>query len=100
MSQRPCSGVPNSAAKQAPPSPQADRRTLIRRLSFDLLGLPPDPARVDAFVGDPRPDAYERLVDEMLASPAYGERWAPHWLDVVHYGETHGYDKDKPRLSA
>jgi hypothetical protein len=82
------------------PSREADRRTLIRRLSFDLLGLPPDPARVDAFVSDPRPDAYERLVDEMLASPAYGERWARHWLDVVHYGETHGYDKDKPRSNA
>jgi hypothetical protein len=82
------------------PSPEADRRTLIRRLSFDLLGLPPEPRRVDEFVCDARPDAYERLVDEMLASPAYGERWARHWLDVVHYGETHGYDKDKPRPNA
>jgi len=82
------------------PSPEADRRTLIRRLSFDLVGLPPDPARVEAFARDARPDAYERLVDELLASPAYGERWARHWLDVVHYGETHGYDKDKPRPNA
>jgi hypothetical protein len=82
------------------PSPEADRRTLIRRLSFDLVGLPPEPARVEAFARDARPDAYERLVDELLASPAYGERWARHWLDVVHYGETHGYDKDKPRPNA
>jgi hypothetical protein len=81
-------------------SAEGDRRTLIRRLSFDLLGLPPDAKRIEEFINDPRPDAYERLVDEMLASPAYGERWARHWLDVVHYGETHGYDKDKPRPNA
>lgn len=82
------------------PSAEADRRTLIRRLSFDLLGLPPTPEEVDAFVADGRPDAYERLVDRMLASPRYGERWARYWLDVVHYGDTHGYDKDKPRPNA
>jgi len=82
------------------PSPEADRRTLIRRLSFDLLGLPPTPEAVEAFVKDPRPDAYERLADEMLASPRYGERWARHWLDVAHYGDTHGYDKDKRRDNA
>jgi mono/diheme cytochrome c family protein len=82
------------------PSPSADRRTLIRRLSFDLLGLPPTPEEVAAFVADPAADAYENLVDRLLASPHYGERWARHWLDVVHYGETHGYDKDKPRLHA
>src|SRR6185503_1075295 len=82
------------------PSPDADRRTLIRRLSFDLLGLPPTPAEADAFIADARPDAYERLVDRMLASPRYGERWARYWLDVVHYGDTHGYDKDKPRPNA
>lgn len=82
------------------PSPEADRRTLIRRLYFDLLGLPPESARIREFVNDPRPDAYERLVDELLASPAYGERWARHWLDVVHYGESHGYDKDQPRPHA
>lgn len=81
-------------------SPEADRRTLIRRLSFDLLGLPPDPAEVEAFVNDSAPDAYEKLVDRMLASPRYGERWARHWLDVVHYGDSHGYDKDKPRPNA
>lgn len=81
-------------------SPEADRRVLIRRLSFDLLGLPTEPARVEQFVNDPDPQAYEKLVDEMLASPRYGERWARHWLDVVHYGDTHGYDKDKPRPNA
>ncbi|WP_153556508.1 DUF1553 domain-containing protein [Roseimaritima sediminicola] len=82
------------------PAPEADRRTLIRRLYFDLLGLPPSPQAVERFVRDPRPDAYERLVDHLLASPRYGERWARHWLDVVHYGDTHGYDKDKPRPHA
>ncbi|MCF6283798.1 MAG: DUF1549 domain-containing protein, partial [Candidatus Hydrogenedentes bacterium] len=82
------------------PSPEADRRTLIRRLSFDLLGLPPTPEAVEAFLNDQRPDAYERLVDELLASPRYGERWARHWLDVAHYGDTHGYDKDKRRNNA
>ncbi|MEK6260790.1 MAG: DUF1553 domain-containing protein [Planctomycetota bacterium] len=82
------------------PSPEADRRTLHRRLSFDLLGVPPDPDEIDAFVADPDPLAYERLVDAMLASPRYGERWARHWLDVVHYGDTHGYDKDKLRPNA
>jgi hypothetical protein len=82
------------------PAPEADRRTLIRRLYYDLLGLPPEPVRIREFLSDPRPDAYERLVDELLASPAYGERWARHWLDVVHYGETHGYDKDQPRPNA
>ncbi|MEP7337904.1 MAG: PSD1 and planctomycete cytochrome C domain-containing protein [Acidobacteriota bacterium] len=81
-------------------SPEADRRTLIRRLSFDLLGLPPSPDQVQQFVNDRNPQAYEKLVDEMLQSPRYGERWARHWLDVVHYGDTHGYDKDKPRPNA
>lgn len=79
------------------PSPEADRATLIRRLTFDLHGLPPTPAEVSAFENDTDPRAYERLVDRLLASPRYGERWARHWLDVVHYGETHGYDKDKRR---
>ena len=82
------------------PAPEADRRTLIRRLSFDLLGLPPSVAEVEAFVADRDPRAYEKLVDRLLASPHFGERWARHWLDVVHYGETHGYDKDKPRPHA
>jgi mono/diheme cytochrome c family protein len=82
------------------PAPEADRRTLVRRLCFDLMGLPPSPEEVAAFVADSAPDAYEKLVDRLLASPAYGERWGRHWLDVVHYGDTHGYDKDKPRPNA
>jgi len=79
------------------PSAEADRRTLIRRLSYDLLGLPPTSEETAAFVADPDPIAYEKLVDRLLASPHYGERWGRHWLDVVHYGDTHGYDKDKRR---
>ncbi len=82
------------------PSGEADRRTLIRRLSFDLLGLPPGPEEVEAFERDASPEAYERLVDTMLTSPRYGERWARHWLDVAHYGDTQGYDKDKRRPNA
>ena len=78
-------------AKGLTPSPQADRVTIIRRLSFDLLGLPPSPEEVEAFVADARPDAYERLVETMLASPAYGERWGRHWLDVARYADTKGY---------
>ncbi|HEX3148886.1 MAG TPA: DUF1553 domain-containing protein [Gemmataceae bacterium] len=86
--------------KDLAPSPEADRRTLIRRLYFDLIGLPPTPDEVDAFVKDSDPMAYERLVDRLLDSPHHGERWARHWLDVVHYGDTHGYDKDQPRPNA
>jgi hypothetical protein len=77
----------------------ADRKRLIRRLSFDLLGLPPSPERVEAFAADSSPDAYERLVDELLASPAYGERWARHWLDVAGYADSNGYtehDSERP----
>jgi hypothetical protein len=88
------------AASGLHPSPEADRRTLIRRLSFDLVGLPPTPEEVAAFETDPDPRAYEKLVDRLLSSPRHGERWARHWLDVVHFGETHGYDKDKPRPNA
>ena len=82
------------------PSSTSDRRTLIRRLYFDLIGLPPAPEEVEAFVRNNSPDAYEKLVDQLLASSRFGERWARHWLDVVHFGETHGYDKDKPRPNA
>jgi len=82
------------------PSPEAHRQTLIRRLHFDLTGLPPLPEAVEQFVNDSSPFAYERLVDRLLASTEYGERWARHWLDVVHYGDTHGYDKDQPRPNA
>ncbi|MSU49037.1 MAG: DUF1549 domain-containing protein [Opitutus sp.] len=79
------------------PSPGADRRTLIRRLSFDLLGLPPDPAAVQAFVDDRRDDAYERLVDTLLASPHFGERWGRHWLDLARYADSGGYLNDTLR---
>jgi len=82
------------------PAPAADARTLGRRLYFDLTGLPPTPEELEAFAADRAPDAYVRLVDRLLASPRYGERWARHWLDVVHYGDTHGYDKDKLRPHA
>lgn len=82
------------------PSPEADRRTLIRRLTLDLHGLPPTPDEVAAFEADPAPDAYERLVDRLLASPHYGERWARHWLDVVRFAETHGFEMNQPRPNA
>ena len=81
-------------------SPEADAATLIRRLYFNLIGLPPTPEEITAFVADTSPKAYEDLVDKLLASPRHGERWARHWLDLVHYGDTHGYDKDKPRNNA
>jgi hypothetical protein len=81
-------------------SPEAERRVLLRRLSFDLLGLPPTPEQVDQFVADARPDAWERLIDELLASPHYGERWARHWLDVVRFGESNGFERDLPRPNA
>ena len=81
-------------------SPKANRRVLIRRLYFNLIGLPPTPKEIKQFVDDPNPDAYRHLVDRLLDSDHYGERWARHWLDVVHFGETHGYDKDKPRPNA
>jgi mono/diheme cytochrome c family protein len=74
------------------PSPPTDRRTLIRRLTFDLHGLPPTPSEIEAFVNDRSPGAYERLVDRLLASPRYGERWARHWMDIAHFAETHGHD--------
>ncbi len=76
------------------PAPPADRRTLIRRLSFDFTGLPPTPKEISAFVEDPAADAYERLVERLLASPHYGERWAQHWLDVVRYAESEGFEYD------
>lgn len=79
------------------PSETADRRTLIRRLSFDLIGLPPSPEQVAAFVKDNSPDAYDKLVDQLLDSPHFGERWARHWLDIVRYGESHGFERDKIR---
>ncbi len=87
-------------ARNLSPSAPADRRTMIRRLSYDLTGLPPTPEDVAAFVNDPDPLAYEKLVDRLLHSPHYGERWARHWLDVVKYADTCGYDKDKLRPNA
>ncbi len=82
------------------PSPEADRATLIRRVSFDLIGLPPTPEDVAAFVADPDPLAYEKLVDRLLASPRHGERWGRHWLDVVRFGESEGYETNMPRFNA
>ncbi len=79
------------------PSPEADRVTLIRRLSLDLLGLPPTPDEVDAFVGDTRPDAYERLVERLLADPHFGQRWGRHWLDQARYADSNGYAPDGER---
>ena len=81
-------------ARGLKPAGEADKATLIRRLTFDLTGLPPKPAEVDAFVNDPSPDAYEKLVERLLASPHYGERWARHWLDLVRFSETSGHEFD------
>jgi hypothetical protein len=84
-------------AEKMRPAPEADRHTLIRRLYLDLIGLPPPLEAVDRFVQDTASDAYERLVQELLDSPHYGERWAIRWLDLARYGDTDGYDGDKPR---
>ena len=73
------------------PSPPADRLTLIRRASFDLIGLPPTAVEVDAFVNDSSPEAFDALVERLLTSPHFGERWARHWLDVARYADTKGY---------
>jgi hypothetical protein len=83
--------------KGIPPSPEADRTTLIRRVTFDLTGLPPVPAEVEAFLADNSADAYKRLVDRLLASPRYGERWSRHWLDVARYAESDGFRADEYR---
>src|ERR1044071_2102995 len=82
------------------PSPLANRRELIRRVTVDLTGLPPQPEEVAAFVADKSPNAYEKVVDRLLASSAYGERWGRHWLDVVRYGESNGYEQNHLRESA
>lgn len=81
-------------------SPEADRRTLIRRLTFDLLGLPPTPNEIEAFASDRDPQAYNKLIDRLLESPHYGERWARHWLDIAHYADTHGFERDQRRDNA
>ena len=88
------------AEKNMAPSPEADRRTLIRRIYLDVLGLAPAPEEVDAFVADPDPQAYEKLVDRVLASPHFGERWARHWLDVAGFAETSGFETNVPRPNA
>ena len=82
------------------PSADADRTTLIRRLSLDLLGLPPSPEEIDAFVADPHPEAYEKLVDRLLSSPHFGERWGRHWLDLARYADSNGYEDDRFRPDA
>ncbi len=77
------------------PSPRADKRALIRRVTYDLTGLPPTPEEVEAFLADSSPDAYEKLVDRLLASPHYGEQWGRHWLDVVRFGESRGFERNE-----
>ncbi len=79
------------------PSPPADKRALLRRVTFDLTGLPPTPEEINAFLADKSPQAYEKVVKRLLASPRYGERWAQHWLDVVRFGETNGFELDAER---
>ena len=82
------------------PSPEVEKRTLIRRVTFDLTGLPPTPEEIDAFLADDAPEAWPKLVDRLLASPHYGERWGRHWLDIVRYGESQGFERDKLRTNA
>ncbi|MBB6049270.1 PSD1 and planctomycete cytochrome C domain-containing protein [Armatimonas rosea] len=82
------------------PSPPADKTTLLRRVFLDLVGLPPTPQETEAFLSDTAPDAYEKLVDRLLADPRYGERWGRHWLDLVRYAETHGFEADNIRSRA
>jgi hypothetical protein len=87
-------------AQRLTPSPRASRRVLVRRAYLDLLGLPPSPAEVDAFVNDRAPNAWSRLIDRLLASPHYGERWARHWLDLVRYADSGGFEFDRDRAEA
>ena len=82
------------------PSPEAPKTTLVRRLYLDLTGLPPTPAELDAFLADRNPNAYRHLVDRLLASPHYGERWGRHWLDLSRYGDSHGFRGDQFRPHA
>ena len=87
------------ASEKLGSSPEADKRTLLRRLSLDLIGLPPSIAEMDAFLADPSPDAYAKQVERLLASPHYGERWGRHWLDAARYADSNGYEKDAPRTA-
>ena len=101
-SQHPVDAFIQSRLQQAglTQSPEADRRTQIRRVYYDLTGLPPTPQEVEAFVSDLDPLAYEKTVDQLLASPRYGERWARHWLDTIHFADSHGYEHDVGRDNA
>jgi hypothetical protein len=85
-----------SAAKLSP-APPADKVALVRRVYYDLIGLPPTPEEVDTFVNDSSPNGYEKLIDKLLDSPHYGEKWGRHWLDLAHYAETNGYERDGPK---
>jgi hypothetical protein len=82
------------------PSGPADKRTWLRRVTFDLTGLPPTPEELAAFLADDSPEAFDKVADRLLASPHYGERWARHWMDLAHFAETHGHDQDRPRPNA
>ena len=86
--------------RQLKPSPRADRNTLIKRLNYDLIGLPPTPKEVSEFINDKSPKAYDSLVERLLASPHFGERWGRHWLDKARYADSDGYEKDRPRMNA
>ena len=88
------------AEEKLKPAPEADRRTLIRRAYFDLHGLAPTAEQIEKFVNDPDPNAYEKLIDELLASPRYGEKWGRHWLDLARYGDTSGFEQDPYALYA
>jgi hypothetical protein len=87
-------------SRKLEPSPSASKLTLLRRVTFDLIGLPPTPNEVDAFLSDESPDAYNNVVDRLLKSPRYGERWGRHWLDIAHYADTHGFERDFRRDNA
>ena len=87
-------------ARQLTPASRADERTLIRRASFALTGLPPSQEQLDAFLSDQQTQAWPRVVDQLLASPHFGERWARHWMDVVRYTDTYGYEWDMPAKGA
>jgi len=82
---------------QVEPNPRADKLTLLRRVTLDATGLPPTQQEIQAFLGDKSPNAYEKVVDRLLASPAYGERWGRHWLDVARYADSNGFKGDETR---
>src|SRR5690606_18050374 len=86
--------------EQLAPAPEAERRALIRRVYFDLIGMPPSAEAIQNFENDPDPNAYEKLVDSLLARPEYGERWARHWLDLVRYADSDGFRADSYRPEA